>query len=335
MTEPELEQVEEKKEQRPSAWWRALLIGAVLYILGLGTLFLTNNPNLFPTVVMIGSFLVPVAYVAFFYERRHLSKLTMPTTAMSLIYGGLLGVIAASILEPIFVQKLDTATAFIIGLIEEFAKILGVLVVARRWRHDSEIDGIILGAAAGMGFAALESSGYAFTAFMQSNGNLSATVGVTLLRGLLSPLGHGTWTAILAAVLFRESRGGHFRINLKVVGAYFTAVILHGLWDAVPAALSAYTVAGIDVFVGQVLVGLPGLLILWRRWHEGMRLQLEQAEEAEAVSPSLEEISSVAEEPAEIPLDGHWVLVDESDREMASEKVTEGPEDGIEEEPFI
>jgi RsiW-degrading membrane proteinase PrsW (M82 family) len=281
MAQSEMVQSLFDEERQSRSWWKVLLIGIAFYVAGLAALFLTGNPNLFPTVVMVGSFLVPVTYVAFFYEHRHLSKLTMPTTGMTLIYGGLLGVIAASILEPIFIQKLDVLTAFEIGLIEEFVKILGVLVVARRRRHDSEIDGIILGAAAGMGFAALESNGYAFSAFLRSNGSLSATVGVTLLRGLFSPLGHGTWTAILAAVLFRESKAGHFRINRQVVGAYLTVVILHGLWDAVPALLSTVTVPGVDVFLGQVAVGIPGLFILWRHWREGLRLQTQQAVQEE------------------------------------------------------
>src|SRR5258706_12178882 len=186
------------------SWWRVLLIGLLLYIIGIVILVLTGNPNLFPTVVLLGNFLVPVAYVVFFYERRYLSELTLPTTALTFFYGGVLGVFAASLLEPIFIRRLDIVTAFGVGLIEEFAKILGLLLIVRRRRHDSELDGMILGAAAGMGFAALESTGYAFTAFLLSGGSLSATVGMTLLRGLLAPLGHGTWTAILAGVLFRE-----------------------------------------------------------------------------------------------------------------------------------
>jgi RsiW-degrading membrane proteinase PrsW (M82 family) len=281
------------EKRRATSWWKVLLIGAAFYVVGLGALLLTSNPNLFPTVVLVGSFLVPITYVAFFYEHRHLSQLSMPTTAMSLVYGGLLGVIAASILEPVFVRRLDVATAFVIGLIEEFVKILGVLVVARRRQHSSEVDGIILGAAAGMGFAALESMGYAFSALLESNGSLSATVVVTLERGLFSPLGHGTWTAILAAVLFRESRDGRFRIDLKVIGAYLVAVTLHGLWDAVPAGLSNVTAPGIDVAIGQALVGALGLAILWWRWREAVRLQKEAAlaestletEEPPTVSP--------------------------------------------------
>ena len=250
-----------------------LLTALLFYFVGLVVLTLTSNPNLFPTVVLLGSFMVPVAYVAFFYDRRHLSRLTLPTITMSFVYGGLLGVFAASLLEPIFIRGLDFLATFQVGLIEEFVKILGVLVVARHSRHNSELDGLILGAAAGMGFAALESMGYAFTAFLGSGGSLSLTVGVTLLRGLLSPLGHGTWTAILASVLFRESDAGRFKVNGRVLGTYLTVVVLHGLWDGLPGLMAALLFPGIDVFISQSLVGAVGLFILWRRWREARRLQ--------------------------------------------------------------
>jgi len=267
------------KPQKTNSWLRALVTGFILYVVAVIFLIVTGNPNLFPTVVMIGSFLIPVTYVTFFYERRHLSKLSISTTMISFIYGGTLGVLAASLLEPIFVRRLDVMSLIVVGLIEEFAKILGVFIIARRLRHDSEMDGLILGAAAGMGFAALESMGYSFTAFLSSGGSLSQTVGVTLLRGVLSPVGHGTWTAILASVLFRESRAGHFRINFKVIGAYLLVSILHGLWDLLPAMIGNVIGFGLDVIIGQVLVGGAGLFVLWLRWREARRLQSEYIED--------------------------------------------------------
>jgi len=256
------------------SWWRVLTTAVLFYFVGLVVLILTGNPNLFPTVVLLGSFMVPAAYVVFFYERRYLSELNLSTTALAFFYGGVLGVFAASLLEPIFVSRLDFATAFVIGFIEEFVKILGVLWIARRIQHNSELNGLILGAAAGMGFAALESLGYAFSAFLQSGGSLSLTVGVTLLRGVLSPLGHGTWTAILVGILFREGRARHFHINLKVIGAYLVVVLLHGLWDGLPGVLSNIVTSGVDVFIAQALIGATGLFIVWRQWHQAKRLQL-------------------------------------------------------------
>lgn len=255
------------------SWWRVLLGSLAAYVVGLVLLIGTRNANLFPTVVLIGSFMVPAAYVAFFYERRHLSALTMPTTVVTFAYGGLLGVFAASILEPILLRGMGPLMALGVGLVEEAVKILGVLVIARRRRHSSALDGIILGAAAGMGFAALESMGYAFTAFMASRGSLSATVQVTLVRALFAPLGHGTWTAILTSTLFCESSEWRYCCTLRVLGAYATVVLLHALWDAVPPIIGALVSHGLAGFVGQLLVGAAGLWILARRWRAARRQQ--------------------------------------------------------------
>jgi RsiW-degrading membrane proteinase PrsW (M82 family) len=258
---------------RRNSWLKVLSTAAIFYILLLVALLLTDNSNLFPSLVMVGSFMVPVAYVAFFYERRHLSRLTMPTISMTFVYGGLLGIIAAALLEPFFISQLNLGAILRIGFIEEFAKILGVLVIARSRRHDSEMDGLILGAAAGMGFAALESSGYAFTIFLKSHGSVSIVVVVTLIRGLLSPLGHGTWTAILASVLFRESRNGHFRINLQVIEAYLLVSILHALWDGMALVLTTVFNLGLGVLISDGVIGIVGLAVLWLRWREAVRLQ--------------------------------------------------------------
>jgi protease PrsW len=288
-----------KRRRGGGSWWRVLLTAFGFYILGLVILVFSGNVNLFPTVVLLGSFMVPAAYVAFLYDHRHLSRLTVPVTALGFFYGGVLGVFAASILEPIFIQQLDFLTAFQVGLIEEFVKILGVLVIARRVRHDAELDGLILGAAAGMGFAALESTGYAFTAFLESRGSLSATVGVTLLRGLLSPLGHGTWSAILAGMLFRETRLGRFRLSRAVIGTYLAVVVLHGLWDGLPGLLTQFVSSGLDIMLAQAAVGAAGLFLLWWRWREARRLQ-EAALAAETASgPAVGTLSAPApEEPA-------------------------------------
>jgi RsiW-degrading membrane proteinase PrsW (M82 family) len=256
-----------------SSWWRILLLGLLLFAVSVVVFGITGNPNLFPTVALIGNFLVPVSYVAFFYERRHMSQVTLVSTARAFFFGGVLGVFAAALLEPLLITKLTFGSAFEVGLIEEFAKILGVIVVARHHRHDAEIDGIILGGAAGMGFAALESSGYVFTAFIDSRGSLTALELVTLLRGLLSPVGHGTWTAILASVMFRESRPTRFRLDRAVIGAYLTVAILHGLWDGLPPVVGAITGEGTDVAISQGAIGLAGLIILWFRWREAVRRQ--------------------------------------------------------------
>ncbi len=254
--------------------WGDTLIGALaLYAAGVFALELTHNIKLFPAVALIGSFMVPVTFVVFLYNHRHLSRLTLPVVAEAFFYGGILGVLAASIIEPVFVGPLRFGAAFRVGVVEEAVKLIGVLLVAWHHRHNSMLDGLILGGAAGMGFAALESMGYAFQAFLGSRGDLTLTVAVTLIRGILSPVGHGSWTAILAGVLFRQSQAGRFRVDGYVLGAYLLVVVLHGLWDGIPMLFAGRLVPLASIFLGQALVGALSIVILVGMWKEAVRLQ--------------------------------------------------------------
>lgn len=258
--------MEENIRKKRYKWWKLLIIGSILYALGLIVLVLTQNTNLFPAIVMLGNFLIPVIYVAFLYQKKTLSNVSMPMTISGFFYGGFLGVFSAATLEPIFIHNHSLSTSILVGVIEEFAKILGVLVIFRNRDHDLALDGLIIGAAAGMGFAALESLGYAFTTFLSSGGNLSSTVYITLLRGVLSPLGHGTWTAILATVLLRQSDKRKYRLNLRVFGAYIIVVVLHGLWDGIPFITEMFTPYGRAALIGDVIIGILGVVILIRLW---------------------------------------------------------------------
>ncbi|MCL4560006.1 MAG: PrsW family intramembrane metalloprotease [Chloroflexi bacterium] len=284
----------QEQPHRKGSWWKILLTGMALFLVGFGIMVMTSNPNLFPTVVFVGSFVVPVTFVAFFYERRHWSNLSISSTLLSFAYGGVLAVFLSAFLEPIFISSLTFTSSFMVGLIEETAKILGIILIARNLSHDSEIDGVILGAAAGMGFAALESAGYAFSAFLTSGGSLSAVVFVTMLRSVLAPFGHGVWTGILAGVLFRESKGGRFHINLKVIGAWMTVIALHGLWDGGPILISTYTNSGVAMFAAQAVVGFLGVGILWNIWRQARRNEITPVELPQFAA--LPESASVEEE---------------------------------------
>lgn len=252
-------------------WHKLLIVGIVTYVLGLIVLIGTGNIVLFPAVVMLGNFLIPVIYVAFFYEKRRISHVTMTDTVASFFYGGFLGTFAAAVLEPIFMTQMSMGNALIVGLVEEFTKILGVLLIYKRKKCRFHIDGIILGASAGMGFAALESTGYAFSYFLRSQGNLSLTVYITLLRGILSPLGHGTWTAILGGVFARENTNPGLRINRKIVNAYIVVVILHSLWNSVPSLMSVFFPLGASIFLAEIIIGIIGIIILRVQWYRAKK----------------------------------------------------------------
>jgi protease PrsW len=73
-------------------------------------MLLTGNLNLYPTVILIGNFLVPVVFVAFLYDHQHISSLSLDTVATSFCIGGILGVLGASILESLVLPVASNPT---------------------------------------------------------------------------------------------------------------------------------------------------------------------------------------------------------------------------------
>jgi len=142
-----------------------------------------------------------------------------------------------------------------VGLIEEFAKLLALVLVCWGLRHFRIRDGIILGAAVGSGFAAFESSGYAFSALFTPHGlSLFSLVYTEVLRGVLAPLGHGLWTAILGGVLFEgASRRGHLALTGRLFLVYLAVSVLHGLWDSM---------RGIAIVLTLLTTNSPALTVL-------------------------------------------------------------------------
>jgi protease PrsW len=278
-------QREHSTSVRPKRLWlRVFLSGFFLYIVSIVLVVLTANPNLFPTLILLGNFLVPVTFITFLYERQRLSEITLPRLGLSFFLGGTIAVFEAGFLEQLLLSspKFNLITALQVGLIEELVKVLAVMFVARRMQHNSELDGLLIGAAVGLGFAALESTGYAFTVFLTAFAKglrphapttfpLFATISVTALRSLLTPFGHGVWTAILSAVLFRESRPDAFRVTGKVVLAYLVVSLLHGLWDGMPIQI-VLDLPIINLLpLGYWILIFVGLLMLVRLWREAIR----------------------------------------------------------------
>ena len=250
--------------------WRGVLgAGVVLFILTAGVMLATRNPNLYPTVTLIGSFLVPVTFVAFLVDHQHWSTLSFETIVRGFVLGGVLGILGASILEPLLLPEFGTSRGgpgmagwLAVGVIEEGCKLAAVAWVARRLWHAGALDGLLLGAAVGMGFSALESSGYAFTVLMASAGNVPASLAEMVLRALLAPFGHGVWTAIVGAALFRDSVPGHFRVTARLALAFAFVAVLHAAWDGLNAPIIAVLPLGVPLSAGMVGASVLGLIVL-------------------------------------------------------------------------
>jgi protease PrsW len=213
------------------AWLQIFLVGFTLWVASVAITLLTANPNLVPTLILLGSFLVPVTFVAWAFERWKDQDVTAELIVTAFVLGGLLGVLGAAVLEAYLLSP--SPLLFIgVGLIEEAVKLGALILVTRHLQRRHARDGFVLGAAVGFGFAAFETAGYAFNALLTVRGlSLTGLVDTELVRGVLTPFGHGLWTAILGGVLFREARDGRFRFTGALLGMYLWVSLLHALWD--------------------------------------------------------------------------------------------------------
>jgi len=252
-------------------WFLVLVVGGILFLATEQALRMTGNPNFFPTVLLIGAFVVPISFVTYIFQRERRLDIhpdsPLLSATLSFVVGGTIGVIVAGVLEYKTLTGLSVGGLIFIGLVEEAAKLIFPVFCFYRARFREEMDGILFGAAAGMGFASLETMGYGLVSFVKSSGDINVLDQVLLARGLLSPVGHAAWTALVCAVLWRQREwkgGGLF--SLAATGAFITAVVLHILWDLSNSASSL----GVTI-LGNLAIATVSLVLLVRRLREARR----------------------------------------------------------------
>ena len=264
------------------AWWKILLTGLALYVLAMRVLASSAAPGLTPTVLVLGAFLPPVSFAAFLYERGVLVGVSPSVLTLAFLAGGIVGSIAAQILEPNLPPTLGLPATLVVGLGEEVAKLAAIAWLLAKHEYASTRHGILFGAAAGAGFAAFESMGYALTV-LQLHWDVVVMGEALLARAALAPLVHGTWAAVAAGVLWRERRGGRVRISGPVLLAFLGVVALHGLWEwTVNVVPLGITLPGLSLRaplvdlripelwlpIPAIAIGLAGLWVLARLLRE-------------------------------------------------------------------
>jgi RsiW-degrading membrane proteinase PrsW (M82 family) len=228
-------------------WLWVLVGGAVIWILGAGATAATGDEIFVPTLILTGSFLVPVSMVMFALTRKGEEQLPKELLLMGFVLGGALGVVVAGTVETYLLPNED-GTFLFVGIIEELTKGGIVLLVGSRLSDRRPRHGMVLGATVGAGFAAFESAGYAFTALVkhQDEHPVLNILQTEISRALLSPFGHITWTALFGGALFAAcSADGRFRVSRGLVGTVLGVICLHWAWDA-SYGISIMITQGID-----------------------------------------------------------------------------------------
>jgi protease PrsW len=214
-------------------WLVVLGVGALLWVVTGLIAGVTDVANLIPNVLVVGSFLVPVVAVLFVLSRPVESSLTPKALLLGFLGGGTVGTLFAAVTEVYFLPT--AAGTFVgVGLFEEGAKLLILVAVASVLDEHRPRDGLVLGATVGAGFAAFESTGYAFQTFMNHTGDhaILDIAGTEAQRAVLAPFGHITWTALVGGAIFAAWKSERFGPVAPVVWTFAGVIALHAAWDA-------------------------------------------------------------------------------------------------------
>jgi RsiW-degrading membrane proteinase PrsW (M82 family) len=239
-----------------------LVGGIATYQIVLRIMIDTKNVNFFPSLLLIGAITVPVSVLIFAETGGRTISVIPWLVATTAIVGGVVGTITAGTLEYDTLRDLGTVPMILVGIIEEGAKLIVPFIVYLFLRPKDSRAGVIIGIAAGMGFATLETMGYGFQALL-SAGSISAVDDTLLLRALLAPACHIAWTGMCTAMLWRIHSARHRpRAVAAFLGTYAVAVALHATWDGSTSVPVHTVVAGI---------GLVILLVFLHRAHRAPR----------------------------------------------------------------
>lgn len=234
-TTPNVKDVNPKKA---SAWvyFKIFIFFIIAYIPTRIGYINYGNLNFLPAMIMLGAFAVPVTILIFFYEINLFRNIPFYKVIKYFILGGALSLILAILFFSLDINT-DISTysgALMVGLIEEVAKAAIVAFFLFKSKNSNYIlNGLLIGAAVGAGFAAFETAGYILRYGLA--GGDAVMLQTIKIRGFLAPGGHVAWAAIEGAALmyvkgFEKLDKKHLN-DKRFLLICLISVVEHGIWD--------------------------------------------------------------------------------------------------------
>nr|WP_191384592.1 PrsW family glutamic-type intramembrane protease [uncultured Lachnoclostridium sp.] len=193
-----------------------------------------SNTNAIPGAMFIGALIVPFSLVIFFWETNIPRNISIFDVVSIFFIGGVMSLIFTLILYGyIYVGELNYTGAILVGIVEEVGKIVVAGHYVKKRNTSYILNGLLLGACVGAGFAVFETAGYAFSALLY--GGIPNMIDVLILRGALAIGGHTLWAAISTAglVIAKGERPFDRKMYLdpKFLKFLLLVIALHAVWD--------------------------------------------------------------------------------------------------------
>ncbi|MDR1018272.1 MAG: PrsW family intramembrane metalloprotease, partial [Lachnospiraceae bacterium] len=261
-----------REKQLP--WRRPYIFARVFFLLlitclvmsGCYAIFGYTASRLLPGIIFTGALAMPATLMIFFWETNKPKNIGIFQILTVFFIGGAMSLFFTFILDsmfPSFYGGYGYGNSFFIalgtGIVEETAKVVVVYLIIRRSRNTWILNGLLIGACVGAGFAVFETMGYALDAL--SVGGI-ALARILFIRGVLSVGGHVIWTGIAGAALMIVQDTDVLDIHKigkpEFFGLMAIPVTLHTLWDFVCSVVSnqgfQWLFLGLIVVVGWIVI---------------------------------------------------------------------------------
>jgi RsiW-degrading membrane proteinase PrsW (M82 family) len=197
------------------------------------------NEGQFGNVLVVGAFGMPSTVLVLFFEFNVFRNISFYTVFKALFIGGGMALITTAVLPSFrLLGNTSALDALAAGVGEEIAKLLVVYWILKRNRdYPYVLNGLLIGAAVGAGFAAFETAEYGLRNLLaEEDGWLGhRALFVLTLRNLLAPGGHVVWAALSGAALLaamrREPLSPAVFGRKEFWGVFLLPVSLHVLWN--------------------------------------------------------------------------------------------------------
>ena len=283
-----------------------------------------RNDNFLPGLILVGSFAIPLATLIFFVEMNVPRNMSLYQIFKLVNAGGVVALIFTVLLGQWgdyfgFHESVVTlGGAAMVGVVEESAKIGAVILFMRNKRFRWTLNGLLIGAAVGTGFAAFESAGYALRTLMEPVNAYIAPVVVEVLkqlphgatetsfkeavvaalgqlwgvgignmlnvigmRALLAPLGHVVWTALAAAALWKVKGDQPFQWRMLADRRFLRVFLLVAVCHTLWDLTWIHNVAW--VYTKYLMLGFIAWVVVLAYVQEGLT-QIRQAQKARNAS---------------------------------------------------
>ncbi len=177
-------------------------------------------------LLLFGIIGMPFAALSFFFEINILKNISIMQVGKLVCVGGFISVLATLIVSR-FVSYSSPVWA---GPIEEIVKGAVMLLFIRNLKYKYKLNGLLIGASIGVGFAIIETAGYIVDAGVGMEEKTMMT------RAFFAPIGHVLYSSLVGYALWESRKNGYFvfsgLINGKTIRPIILAIALHMFWNS-------------------------------------------------------------------------------------------------------